>query len=239
MLSANMREDSRGADPDGAAGPAEAGLFTASLPGVGLPPARRYLQRFAPSRDRFGRAAQSSGHLSVRHLPEQRIGFRSPVVAMGRDSHRLSSVAHVGDRSSQPACHIHIRSRAQKCFLPGRPRPRRRIFFPAWWRNAQPAAAMLHRHSADAQEQRNLRGRALAQQFVVGERPVVLLGIEDGQAMRGPARRHTGRAPLQPPRQSLVRHCPQQFLFRPTPGPPVCVERRDAKLAPALGDRLA
>ena len=199
---------------------------------------RSFPQPFPPSDDRFDRAAQASGHLIVWELSQQCIGCWSPVMAMGLDSQMVSSGAHVGDRPPQPAGQRHIRGRAQQRILLGLPGPWTNEFFHAERQNAKPAAAMPHRPLADSQEHRNLRLRTLAQQFVVGGRPPVLLRIGDANAKGGTARCHTFHASLQPSRQPTVRHRTQQFLFRPTPRLAVWVKRRDAELAATLGYRL-
>jgi hypothetical protein len=198
-----------------------------------------YSQAFPPSGDGFDGAAQAAGESFVRHFPQQRIRFWSPVVAVGWHSKmKPSSSAHARGGPFQPLRHLRIRSRAQQCIFAGLPGPWAREFFPAGQKNAEPMAAMLHRQLADSQERRNLRIRALGQQFVVCRCPPVFLGIENGNAFGHPASGHTLDASLQPPRQPLIRHCAQPFFFKPAPNSPVRAKRGDATFASATGYRL-
>lgn len=226
---------------DGCRGPAEEWWLSECLTfGISkFHPPNRYPQPFAPSEDRFDRAAQAAGESVVRHFPQQRIRFWRPAVAVGWHSKmKPSSSAHARGGPFQPLRHLRIRSRAQQCIFAGLPGPWAREFFPAGQKNAEPVVAMLYRQLADSQEGRNLRIRALGQQFVVGGCPPVFLGIENGNAFGGATRCHTFNAAVQPACQSLVRHCAQPFFFQPAPDPPVRAKRGDATFAPTPGYRL-
>jgi hypothetical protein len=78
---------------------------------------------------------------------------------------------------------------------------------------------MLYRHSADAQQQRDLRVRTLAEQFVVRGRPPVPLGIENGNVSGPPPCCHALDASIQPTRQPPICHGAQEPIFVGCPMP--------------------
>jgi len=98
-------------------------------------------------------------------------------------------------------------------------------------------ATPANRQRGEAKQQRNLRIRPCAEQFIVGGRPAVLLTLQQGYVFLAPAHDHTADAALELPREPSVRHCTQQCFFGLSPRPASGLKHRNAELVSAQVDR--
>lgn len=112
--------------------------------------------------------------------------------------------------------------------------PHSRVSLGRW--DPQTLAVTPDRQRGESEQQRNLRIRTRAEQFIVGWDPAVLQAAEQRDAFLAPAHDDTADAALEFPREPPVRHRAQQFFFGLSPRPASGVKQRNVQLSPTQAD---